>query len=172
MMTEEKFTEFVRMTKDIVLSAVNNHLAARFHHSIDDVVQETYIRAYRGLQKGNFRGDSSLNTWIYTIAKNESRRMSEKLIREELKFAKSVMAIEVENKNIRHEDQENIIAMKELIDNLPEKYRTVMERISMGFSEKRIAEELAISRGTVKSRAYKGRELLHRIWNAENHKRG
>jgi RNA polymerase sigma-70 factor (ECF subfamily) len=170
-MTEEKFTEFVRMTKDIVLSAVNKYLAARFLHAIDDVVQETYIRAYRGFQRGNFRGNSSLNTWIYAIARNESRRMSEKLIREEAKFAKSVMAIKTENKNIRHEDEENIIVMKELIDNLPEKYRIVMERISMGLSERRIAEELAISRGTVKSRAHKGRELLHRIWNAENHNR-
>jgi RNA polymerase sigma-70 factor (ECF subfamily) len=171
-MTEEKFTEFVRMTKEIVLSAVSKHLAARFHHSIDDVVQETYIRAYRGFQRGNFRCNSSLNTWIYTIARNESRRMSERLIREEAKFAKSVMAIKTETKNIRYDDEENIKAMKELIDNLPEKYRIVMERISMGFSERLIAEELAISRGTVKSRAYKGRELLHRIWNAENHNRG
>ena len=168
-MTEEKFTEFVKMTKDIVLSAVNKHLAARFHHAIDDVVQETYIRAYRGLQRGKFRGNSSLHTWIYTIARNESRRMSAYLYREEVKFAKSVMELKAENKNFRAEDEENIKTMKELIESLPEKYRIVMERISMGFSESRIAEELAISRGTVKSRAYKGRELMHRIWIAENH---
>ncbi len=167
-MTEEKFTEFVKMTKEIVLSAINKHLAARFHHAIDDVVQETYIRAYRGLQRGKFRGNSSLQTWIYTIARNESRRMSANLCREEAKFAKSVMVLKTENKNSRH-DEENIKTMKEMIENLPEKYRIVLERISMGFSESRIAEELAISRGTVKSRAYKGRELLHRIWITENH---
>jgi RNA polymerase sigma-70 factor (ECF subfamily) len=168
-MTEEKFTEFVKMTKEIVLSAVNKHLAARFHHAIDDVVQETYIRAYRGLQRGNFRGNSSLNTWIYTIARNESRRMSANLCREEAKFAKSVMVLKTENKNSRPDDEDNIKTMKEMIENLPEIYRIVLERISMGFSESRIAEELAISRGTVKSRAHKGRELLHRIWSAENH---
>lgn len=36
----------------------------------DDVLQNTFIKAYRGL--GNYRGDSKLYTWLYRIASNES----------------------------------------------------------------------------------------------------
>lgn len=38
---------------------------------IDDLVQETYLRAWRGF--GRFRGESSLTTWITRIAVNVSR---------------------------------------------------------------------------------------------------
>jgi RNA polymerase sigma-70 factor, ECF subfamily len=38
---------------------------------IDDLVQETYLRAWRGF--GQFRGESSLTTWITRIAVNVSR---------------------------------------------------------------------------------------------------
>ena len=168
-MTEEKFREFVKITKKIVLSAVDRHLSARFHHAIDDVVQETYIRAYKSLRNGNFKNNSSLNTWIYAIARNESCRMSDRLIREEKKFEKSLMAIKAGDKSRHREDGENIKAMKEIIMNLPEKYRAVLEMLSMGFSVSQISDELAISKGTVKSRAFKGRELLIRIWNTENY---
>ena len=36
--------------------------------AIEDVVQETFIKAYRGL--GSFRGDSAFYTWLYRIATN------------------------------------------------------------------------------------------------------
>ena len=35
---------------------------------VEDVVQETFIRAYRGL--GSFRGQSTFYTWLYRIATN------------------------------------------------------------------------------------------------------
>jgi len=35
---------------------------------VDDVVQEAFIRIYRSL--GQFRGDSSLKTWIYRVVMN------------------------------------------------------------------------------------------------------
>ena len=41
------------------------------HADIDDLVQETYLRVWRGL--GRFRGDSSLMTWVTRIALNVSR---------------------------------------------------------------------------------------------------
>ena len=35
---------------------------------MDDVLQEAYVKAYRGL--ASFRGDSSVRTWLYRIAYN------------------------------------------------------------------------------------------------------
>jgi RNA polymerase sigma-70 factor (ECF subfamily) len=40
------------------------------HHDTDDVLQNTFIKAYNGLKK--FRGESQLYTWLYRIATNES----------------------------------------------------------------------------------------------------
>ncbi len=42
-MTEREFAEIVGRTKKVVLSAIEKNLASRFYHSIDDVVQETYL---------------------------------------------------------------------------------------------------------------------------------
>jgi RNA polymerase sigma-70 factor (ECF subfamily) len=61
-MTEAEFTEIVESTKRVVLSAIEKNLYPRFLHAIDDVVQETYLRAYKSLQKKQFEGRSALPT--------------------------------------------------------------------------------------------------------------
>jgi RNA polymerase sigma factor (sigma-70 family) len=40
------------------------------HEDADDVLQNTFINAWKSI--GNFRNESSLYTWLYTIATNES----------------------------------------------------------------------------------------------------
>lgn len=40
------------------------------HDDTDDLVQETFIKVWKGLEK--FQGQSALYTWIYRIATNES----------------------------------------------------------------------------------------------------
>lgn len=46
------------------------------HDDADDVVQETFIKVWQGLQ--NFRSNSQLYTWIYRIATNESLNFLQK----------------------------------------------------------------------------------------------
>lgn len=41
-----------------------------YHDDADDVLQNTFLKAWRGLD--NFRGESKLSTWLYKIAHNES----------------------------------------------------------------------------------------------------
>lgn len=40
----------------------------RDHHAVEDLVQETFLRAHRNL--GRYRGRASLKTWIFSIARN------------------------------------------------------------------------------------------------------
>lgn len=47
-----------------------------FHHDANDVLQNTLIKAYKGLD--GFRGDSGLFTWLYTIATREAFRWLKK----------------------------------------------------------------------------------------------
>lgn len=161
-MTNSDFTEIVNSTKSIVLSAIEKNLAERFFHSIDDVVQETYLRAYKALVSGKFREESKLSTWLYAIARNESFRMNEKLTREERKIERATLKIKEENHSDDNtRDQPNVLI--KYLKQIPEKYKTILLHYSEGFSEKEIAEKLSIKQGTVKSRAFRGKEILRKI---------
>ena len=167
-MTEKDFTEIVSETKGAVLSAIRKHLQEDYYEAIDDVVQETYLRAYKGLVKKSFRGDSSLSTWIYAIARNESLRMNGKMNVKE-KTERNLMQRERDAlREERHGEIEERESLLSLIQNLPDKYRAVLELVSLGLTETQISERLQISRGTVKSRSYRGRELLQKIWKEDN----
>ncbi|MFC1669690.1 RNA polymerase sigma factor [Spirochaetota bacterium] len=163
-MTEKEFAQIVNSTKNIVLSAISKNLAERFCYSIDDVAQETYIRAYNSLVKNKFRGDSSLNTWLYKIAQNEALRMNKKLGREEEKFLKSIEKIKLSSLNSEPEEIDlDLNYIYEMIDKLPEIYRQVLQLASKGFREREISQKLNIKMGTVKSRKSRGREMLQRL---------
>jgi RNA polymerase sigma-70 factor, ECF subfamily len=164
-MTEKDFSDIIDSTKGIVLSAIQKNINNSFYHSIDDIVQETYIRAYRSLIKNKFKGDSSLNTWIYTIARNETFRMNKKLNREEEKFKKAINKIEYQEKAAEEKEADNYkkIDLYNSIDKLPVIYGDVIRLILTGFTEKQIAEKLQIQPGTVKSRTYRGKEMLQKL---------
>lgn len=165
-MTGKDFTEIINSSKGIVLSAISRHLSEKYYMVIDDVVQETYFRAYKSISKNGFRGDSSLNTWLYTIAKNESLRMNEKLNREEKKFSRSVEQYlpEMEIRNDEHDNTDNIEELYANISRLPDAYMNVMKLVAEGYSEKEIALKLGIKQGTVKSRSSRGKEMLKKIY--------
>ncbi|MDE3742095.1 RNA polymerase sigma factor [Maribacter polysaccharolyticus] len=46
------------------------------HDNANDVLQNTFVRVYNGI--GNFKGNSTLHTWMFRIAFNESIRFLEK----------------------------------------------------------------------------------------------
>lgn len=162
-MTDREFAMIIENTKKIVLSAIGKHLFEKFHHAIDDVAQETYIRAYSSLLKEKFRGDSAVGTWLYSIARNESIRMNQKLSREEEKAVRSAKIKYDELKNGSADSAEEISSLKELICKLPENYQKIMELVYEGKSEKEIALNLGIKQGTVKSRTSRGREILKKM---------
>ena len=162
-MNEFEFAAIVKETKPVVLSAIERNLVAAYYHSIDDVAQETYLRAYRALSKNNFRGDSSLSTWIYSIARNEAKRMNAKFLKEELK-AKRKAEKEFQNVDYKNDYTNNIdiLAMNEGINSLPDKYKEVLSLVRDGYSIEEISLKLKMSSGTVKSRISRGKELLRK----------
>lgn len=66
---EEAFTEIVSRHRDKVMSIAWGMLRNRA--DAEEIVQDTFIRAHRGLDK--FRGDSSLATWLHHVAVNLAR---------------------------------------------------------------------------------------------------
>ena len=162
-MTSSDFEKIIHSTKKIVLSSIAKHLAENYSYAIDDVVQETYIRAYKSLSEGKFRGDSEISTWLYMIARNESYRMNSKLQREDKK--KEMLKKEIDsNKNLKFSKPHRTFELLSyFISKIPEKYAHVLGGQLNGKTEKVISEELGISRGTVKSRASRGKEFIRRL---------
>ena len=168
-MNDTSFSQIVSETKEIVLSAIEKNLADRFYFHIDDVVQETYIRAYKALKKGGFEERSKLSTWLYTIARNESRRMNERLQREEQKFKKAIVD---GGETVHYDDllgEEMVDELYSSIDMLPEKFSQVMKLVAQGDNQREISQKLNIRLGTVKSRISRGREKLEQIMLGVNY---
>lgn len=162
-MDESTFTEIVHATKPIVLSAIRKTLPGRFHHAIDDIVQETYLRAYRGLVKNRFRGDSAMSTWLYTIARNETLRMVKSLTRHEKNSRLADPPREAESVHAQVVRETGLSLLGDVIGSLPVKYRAVYELAARGMSDGEIAEKLSLSRGTVKSRKFRGRDMIEKL---------
>jgi RNA polymerase sigma-70 factor (ECF subfamily) len=170
-MTEKEFAEIVKNTKKTVLSAVGKNMAPRFYHAIDDVAQETYIRAYRALEGNSFKGDSSIETWIYAIARNESIRMNKKLLREEYKSIKALTIFDERESKDYSQDSENNEYLHEHISLLPEKFRDVLLLSYKGFNIGDISQKLGIPSGTVKSRSARGKKMILENIRRESHER-
>jgi RNA polymerase sigma factor (sigma-70 family) len=58
------------------------------HEDADDVLQNTYIKIYKGIK--NFKQKSSIKTWVYRIAYNESIRHLEKAGRKKMEVSDQV----------------------------------------------------------------------------------
>lgn len=155
------FTEIVHNTKGVVLSAIGANLPDRYSEYIDDIVQETYIRAYKALDKNQFRKESEISTYLYTIAKNETYRLISKLKREEEKYEK--LKNEKKDNSVPDETVSILTELIELIKKIPLKYRQVMEMYIYGNSEKEISDKLSLKIGTVKSRTSRGKDYLKRV---------
>ncbi len=162
-MTDKEFANIVGMTKSAVLQAIKKYLAAQYYEAIDDVVQETYLRAYKSLVSGKFKEESSLATWLYRIAANEAKRMNEKLSRDEKKALK-LADFSVIKSSVIESDELSLI---ECIDKLPVKYRDVVKLKALGNDENDIAGKLNIPKGTVKSRLSRGKQMLYKLLQEE-----
>ena len=170
-MNEKEFAEIVKNTKKIVLAAIGKNMAPRFYHAIDDVAQETYIRTYMALEENSFKGDSSIETWIYTIAKNESVRMNKKLLKEEYKLIKALIIFDERESKDYAQILENNEYLHEHISLLPEKFRDVLILSYKGFNINDISQKLGIPSGTVKSRSTRGKKMILENIRRESHGR-
>jgi RNA polymerase sigma-70 factor (ECF subfamily) len=136
----------------------------------EDVVQETYVRAFTHLD--GFRGDSSLSTWLARIAMNEA--LGRLRVRRPSVDVNSLAPGVLEARIIPFphstpsEDPEKSMAQREIqqvvehaIDELPDAFRIVLiTRVIEGMNLEETAEILGLKPETVKTRLHRARAML------------
>jgi RNA polymerase sigma-70 factor, ECF subfamily len=141
----------------------------------EDLLQETYLRAYRGY--GGFTEDTNLRAWLFRILTNtyiniyraRQRRPAEADLAdvEDLYLYRRLGSLDAMLANRSAEDQLFDLftddEVKQALEDLPENFRLpVLLADVEGFSYKEIAEILEIPIGTVMSRLHRGRKAMQR----------
>ncbi|MBU0589596.1 MAG: RNA polymerase sigma factor RpoE [Gammaproteobacteria bacterium] len=140
---------------------------------VEDIAQETFIRAYRALHQ--FRGDAQFYTWLYRIAVNTAKKTLMDFKRDPTVSESALRSTDDEDETSRHgneptteETPESVFAAKEIataVNNamaaLPEDLRqAVTLREIDGLSYEEIAEVMQCPIGTVRSRIFRAREAI------------
>ena len=139
---------------------------------VEDIAQETFIRAYRALAQ--FRGEAQFYTWLYRIAINTAKKALMDLKRNPTVSENSFKSDDedetsyLENELISSETPDAVLASKEIaqiinmaLEALPEDLRmAVTLREIEGLSYEEIAETMNCPIGTVRSRIFRAREAI------------
>jgi len=134
----------------------------------EDVLQEAYILAFRGMQ--NFRGESSMATWLTRIVINEAIARTRRSSKAEI--------IQLDGETVmdeRNEQPEQALLrgearrlIEQKIDGLPDAFRTVFVlRALEEMSVEETAACLDIPEATVRTRYFRARGLLREALSRE-----
>ena len=141
----------------------------------EDVVQETYVKAFTAL--ASFRGEASFSTWLTRIALNEAvSRLRRRRRNSDLEaldqavsadaglvslFPLSLVPLPADTEAARSEMRQ---ILETAIDGLPEGFRTVFVlRDVEGLSTEETAEQLTLKPETVKTRLHRARRMLRAV---------
>jgi RNA polymerase sigma-70 factor (ECF subfamily) len=137
---------------------------------VEDVVQESFIKAYRALH--NFRGDSAFYTWLYRIGINTAKNylvsmgrkpqvMQEVEIEDVENFDEGIEMRTMDTPETAMMTKEIAQTVNDTIASLPEELRTAITlRELEGLSYEEIAMLMQCPIGTVRSRIFRARETI------------
>jgi len=134
----------------------------------EDVVQETYLRAFRSWK--TFQVGTDVRRWLFTIARNvflRSRERGQREVTLDDDGAEAVDAAIAHDTWVRRGldpllDRADLgPAIRDALDRIPETYRSAVVLVDVeDQSYEDAAEVLGVPVGTVRSRLFRGRKLL------------
>jgi len=125
----------------------------------EDVIQETWMRAARGLE--GFRWKSALKSWLTGIALNRVREMARKKKRSLVEVGGEWEMAAVAS------DPGQRIDLDRALELLPPGFRTVLVLHDVeGFTHQEIGSRLGITDGTSKSQLHGARKAMRRLLSA------
>lgn len=148
----------------------------------EDVVQETFIRAYGALSY--FRGDAAFYSWLHRIAVNSAKTAVALRVRQSsfmVANGSAAIADDSPEAPIDLDTPEDLALTEELcgavnaaVDALSEQQRTAIAlREFQGLSYSHVAEAMSCPVGTVRSRIFRAREAInHRLRHILDDQRG
>jgi len=137
---------------------------------LEDVAQETFIKAYRALPQ--FRGDSAFYTWLYRIAINAARNwqtanrrhlihLSALESNEGETFSQIDALSDIATPESMLTSREIVNAVDAALEDLPADLRTaIVLREIEGMRYEDIAQTMGCPIGTVRSRIFRAREAI------------
>jgi RNA polymerase sigma-70 factor (ECF subfamily) len=136
----------------------------------EDIVQETFIRAYMGINR--FRGNAAFSTWVFRIGINAAKhglasrhrhgaRLTSSLDEETDSQALAELAADFDTPESKLETKEALMLLDHALARLPQEQRTSFElRELEGLSYEEIAWQMHCPVGTVRSRIHRARDTL------------
>lgn len=153
-MTELDFGKIYADSKNNVWKLVSRYVFLR--EDREDLFQEIYLSVHKALPR--FRGEASINTWIYRIAVNTAVNYSKRQNR--YKWVKKMLgSLRVIEEDVR-EAATDVQALKPL-EKLNPRQRMIL--LLADVEEKKldeIAKTMNIPVGTVKSNLHRAREII------------
>ena len=135
--------------------------AGRDHHHAEDLVQETYLRAFAAF--ASYRG-SSTKAWLVTIclnlARSEARRRGRRVAETALPepYEPEAVGVSVAEEALANIDRASV---SRALAQLPDEQRLAIVLMDLaGHSASEVAEMLRCPRNTVLSRVFRGRQRL------------
>lgn len=137
---------------------------------IEDITQESFIKAYRALPQ--FRGESAFYTWLYRIAVNTAKNYlvargrrapttTEFNAEEAEGFEDAELLRDIATPDAELQTKQIANAVNKAVEALPEELRTAITlREIEGLSYEEIAQMMNCPIGTVRSRIFRAREAI------------
>ena len=137
---------------------------------IEDITQESFIKAYRALPQ--FRGESAFYTWLYRIAVNTAKNYlvargrrapttTEFSSEEAEGFEDAELLRDIATPDAELQTKQIANAVNKAVEALPEELRTAITlREIEGLSYEEIAQMMDCPIGTVRSRIFRAREAI------------
>lgn len=163
---------------NLLMQRYEGRLASFIYHlmgsreEVEDVLQDTFLRAYRNRAQWNGRR-AKFSTWLYTIAVNRCRDLLRKRRREDVRSLEEVV---IEGRSVHEVVPDHGVSPRLVAEQgeLSGKLETAFRRLPaslreilvlsecQGLDYREISQVVGCSLGTVKSRAFRARKELRR----------
>jgi RNA polymerase sigma-70 factor, ECF subfamily len=138
---------------------------------VEDIGQEVFISAYRSLDNFDAGRGVPFAAWLFTIARNRCITMLRKRKTAVLLPLSEAMEVTAQPTNSPDADLcslERRQALSKALEQLSEPFRSTMMESLKGRSIDEIAEKCGIKAATVKTRLFRARENLKRLFSLSN----
>lgn len=140
------------------------------NEQVEDIIQESFVKAFSNLD--SYNTNYAFSTWLYRITTNHTidylrkKKLQTTSINEPIRAKDGEMQFQIignaeTDRKIIRKERKKIVS--DAIQNLPEKYREVIEmRHLEEMSYQEISEQLDLPLGTVKAHIFRAREMLYK----------